>query len=55
MTVLTDASEQLDSEGGEDEEEQKEKKPKVADFWQCLHHGVEESSNRLSHLEQFQY
>jgi len=32
MIALTDASEQFDAECGEDEEEQKEKKAKVADF-----------------------
>ena len=62
---LTDASEQFDSECGEDEEEQeeekseveeqKEEKSKVADFRQSLHHRVEQSTNGLGHLQQLQH
>jgi len=54
MTTLTDSTEKFDAERGEDVEEQKEEKSKVADFWQCLDDGVEQSSDRNRHLQQLQ-
>jgi len=45
MTELTDASEELDAECGEDEKEEKEEKTEIADFRQRLHHGVQQSAH----------
>ena len=55
MMQLTDASEQFDPECSEDEKEQKEEKTEIADFRQSLHHRVEQSADRLGHLQQFQH
>ena len=48
----TDATEELDTEGGEYEEQQEEEQAKVSHFGQSLDDGVEERPNGLRHLEQ---